>query len=139
MYFTDTVSRIGGISLQDIETQVENLHTRAFDPLDLGNDTTLDSLGMHKLRSGKEDHLYNPKTIHLLQQATWQKDYKLFKEYSREIDNEDRFMNLRSLLDFKFPKREFRFRRLSRLKALSNDSKPVRCLMVLFHRKHMRR
>ena len=65
MYFTDTVSRIGGISLQDIETQVENLHTRAFDPLDLGNDTTLDSLGMHKSRSGKEDHLYNPKTIHL--------------------------------------------------------------------------
>ena len=76
VYFTDTVSRIGGISLQDIETQVENLHTRAFDPLDLGNDTTLDSLGMHKSRSGKEDHLYNPKTIHLLQQATWQKDYK---------------------------------------------------------------
>ena len=105
VYFTDTVSRIGGISLQDIETQVENLHTRAFDPLDLGNDTTLDSLGMHKSRSGKEDHLYNPKTIHLLQQATWQKDYKLFKEYSREIDNEDRFMNLRSLLDFKFPKK----------------------------------
>ena len=105
VYFTDTVSRIGGISLQDIETQVEHLHTRAFDPLDLGNDTTLDSLGMHKSRSGKEDHLYNPKTIHLLQQATWQKDYKLFKEYSREIDNEDRFMNLRSLLDFKFPKK----------------------------------
>ena len=73
----------------------DSLHTRAFDPLDLGNDTTLDSLGMHKSRSGKEDHLYNPKTIHLLQQATWQKDYKLFKEYSREIDNEDRFMNLR--------------------------------------------
>ena len=62
VYFTDTVSRIGGISLQDIETQVENLHTRAFDPLDLGNDTTLDSLGMHKSRSGKEDHLYNPIT-----------------------------------------------------------------------------
>ncbi len=54
VYFTDTVSRIGGISLQDIETQVENLHTRAFDPLDLGNDTTLDSLGVHKKsRSGK--------------------------------------------------------------------------------------
>ena len=32
-------------------------------------------------------------------------DYKLFKEYSKEIDNEDRFMNLRSLLDFKLPKK----------------------------------
>ncbi len=104
-YFTDTVSRIGGITLDDIEKQVEKLHTKAFDPLELGHDTTLDSIGMHKARSGKEEHLYNPKTIHLLQQAAHSGDYKIFKEYSREIDNEDRFMNLRSLLDFRLPKK----------------------------------
>ena len=104
-YFTDTVSRIGGITLDDIEKQVEKLHTKAFDPLELGHDTTLDSIGMHKARSGKEEHLYNPKTIHLLQQAAHSGDYKIFKEYSREIDNEDRFMNLRSLLDFHLPKK----------------------------------
>ena len=104
-YFTDTVSRIGGITIKDIEKQVEELHTKAFDPLELGHDTTLDSVGMHKSRSGKEEHLYNPKTIHLLQQATKLGDYKLFKEYSKEIDNEDRFMNLRSLLGFRFPKK----------------------------------
>ncbi len=104
-YFTDTVSRIGGITLEDIENQVEQLHTRAFDPLGLGNDMTLDSVGLHKSRSGKEEHLYNPKTIHLLQQATRLGDYKIFKEYSKEIDNEDRFMNLRSLLGFSFPKK----------------------------------
>ena len=104
-YFTDTVSRIGGITLDDIEKQVEKLHTKAFDPLELGHDTTLDSTGMHKARSGKEEHLYNPKTIHLLQQAAHSGDYKIFKEYSREIDNEDRFMNLRSLLDFRLPKK----------------------------------
>ncbi|MCH5252100.1 MAG: glutamate synthase subunit alpha, partial [Lachnospiraceae bacterium] len=104
-YFTDTVSRIGGITIKDIEKQVEDLHTKAFDPLELGNDTTLESVGTHKARSGMEEHLYNPKTIHLLQQATKKGDYKLFKEYSKEIDNEDRFMNLRSLLDFQFPKK----------------------------------
>ena len=104
-YFTDTVSRIGGITLEDIEKQVEELHTKAFDPLELGNDSTLDSVGIHKSRSGKEEHLYNPKTIHLLQQATKLGAYKMFKEYSKEIDNEDRFMNLRSLLDFDFPKK----------------------------------
>lgn len=104
-YFTDTISRIGGITLEDIERQVEKLHTKAFDPLELGHDTTLDSIGMHKARSGKEEHLYNPKTIHLLQQAARSGDYKIFKEYSGEIDNEDRFMNLRSLLDFRLPKK----------------------------------
>lgn len=104
-YFTDTVSRIGGITLEDIENQVERLHTEAFDPLGLGNDTTLDSVGMHKARSGKEEHLYNPRTIHLLQQSTKLGDYKMFQEYSREIDNEERFMNLRSLLGFRFPKK----------------------------------
>ncbi len=104
-YFTDTISRIGGITIKDIEKQVEDLHTRAFDPLELENDTTLDSVGTHKARSGREEHLYNPKTIHLLQQSTQRGDYKLFKEYSKEIDNEERFMNLRSLLGFRFPKK----------------------------------
>ena len=104
-YFTDTVSRIGGITIKDIEKQVEDLHTAAFDPLGLDIDDTLESVGTHKARSGREEHLYNPKTIHLLQQATRKGDYGLFKEYSREIDKEDRFMNLRSLLDFRFPKK----------------------------------
>ena len=104
-YFTDTVSRIGGITLKDIEEQVEALHSKAFDPLELGVDTTLDSVGIHKSRSGREEHLYNPKTIHLLQQATQRGDNNLFKEYSKEIDREDSFMNLRSLLGFRFPKK----------------------------------
>ncbi len=104
-YFTDTVSRIGGITLKDIEKQVEQLHDSAFDPLDLGVEETLDSVGYHKSRGGMEDHLYNPKTIHLLQQATRTGNYEMFLEYSREIDREDRFVNLRSMLDFNFPKK----------------------------------
>ncbi len=69
-YFTGTVSRIEGIGLKDIQEDVESLHNKAFDPLGLPTDTTLDSLGAHKLRSGNEEHLYNPQTIHLLQLAT---------------------------------------------------------------------
>ena len=34
------------------------------------NDLTLESAGSHKYRSGKEQHLYNPQTIHTLQVAT---------------------------------------------------------------------
>lgn len=101
-YFTGTVSRIGGISLSDISKRTEVLHSSAFDPLGLDVEVKVDSMGSHKLRSGKEDHLYNPETIHLLQLATWNNDYETFKEYSNALTKEDKFMNLRSLLDFKF-------------------------------------
>ena len=104
-YFTGTVSRIGGLGIEDIQNQVEMLHDKAFDPLELGTDITLDSIGNHKSRSGKEEHLYNPKTIHLLQEATRTGNYQMFKEYSEEIDREDLYMNLRSLLTFNFPKK----------------------------------
>ena len=47
-YFTNTVSRIGGITLQDIENDVNELHSAAYDPLGLETDVTLDSKGRHK-------------------------------------------------------------------------------------------
>ena len=68
-YFTGTVSRVGGITLEDIEENVEKLHSEAFDPLGLPTDLTLDSVGAHKMRSQGEEHRYNPQTIHLLQQS----------------------------------------------------------------------
>ena len=104
-YFTNTVSRIGGISLKDIESDVNKLHSKAFDPLDLGVDYTLDSEGTHKFRSGKTEHLYNPKTIHLLQESTRTGNYDLFKEYTKEVDAEGQDVNLRGLMDFNYPKK----------------------------------
>ncbi len=104
-YFTGTVSRIGGIDIEDLEKQVEDLHDKAFDPLGLDTDITLDSLGRHKSRSGKEDHLYDPKTIHLLQLSTRLGSYELFKEYTSRIDKEDRYISLRNLMEFKYPKK----------------------------------
>ncbi|MDY4835002.1 glutamate synthase large subunit [Frisingicoccus sp.] len=102
-YFTNTVSRIGGIGLDDIAKEVNFLHAQAFDPLDLEVDLSLDSSGSHKFRSGKEEHLYNPNTIHLLQESTRLGDYNLFKEYSKAINDESRTMNLRGLMDFNYP------------------------------------
>ena len=66
----------------------------------------LTSLGEHKLRSGKlaEDHLYNPLTIHLLQQACWTGDYNKFKAYTDAVNAAGGdAMHLRSLLDFNYP------------------------------------
>ena len=100
-YFSGTVSRVGGITLEDIEKQVDARHSKAFDPLGLETDLTLDSLGKHKRRAGGEEHRYNPKTIHTLQQATWTGSYPLFKEYTAMIDQEESGY-LRSLMDFNY-------------------------------------
>ena len=104
-YFTNTISRIGGITLEDIQKDVDYLHSRAFDPLGLGTDSTLDSIGNHKMRSGQEEHLYNPQTIHLLQMAARTGDYSLFKQYTALINSETNTGNLRGLMDFKFPEK----------------------------------
>ena len=104
-YFRNTVCRVGGITLKDIEKQVDELHSMAFDPLGLGNDLTLDSPGHHKMRSGGEEHLYNPATIHLLQESTRRGDYEMFKQYTALVNDETSIKNLRGLMDFNFPKK----------------------------------
>ena len=81
---------------------VDVLHSTAFDPLGLDVDLTLESVGSHKERSGQEEHLYNPRTIHLLQQAAWTGNYEIFKEYSHVLNEEEQTINLRSLIDFNF-------------------------------------
>lgn len=101
-YFTDTVSRIGGITIKDIEKNVDTLHTAAFDPLGLSTTTELESRGSHKFRSGKEEHLYNPQTIHTLQMATRTNDNELYKQYSHMISEEMDPVNIRGLFDFKY-------------------------------------
>ena len=102
-YFTDTVSRVGGVTLKDIENDMDVLHSAAFDPLGLDVDLTLDSVGSHKSRSGQEEHLYNPLTIHLLQEATRKGDYSIFKQYTDTLDNEGKTYHLRNLMDFNYP------------------------------------
>lgn len=103
-YFTNTVSRIGGINLEDIAGDMDALHSAAFDPLGLGVDLTLDSIGRHKMRSQGEEHRYNPKTTHLLQESTKQGSYELFKQYTEMVDKEETGY-LRSLLDFRYPEK----------------------------------
>ena len=104
-YFTNTVSRIGGITLEDIAKDVDTLHSAAYDPLGLETDLTLDSKGRHKMRSGADAHLYNPATIHLLQESTKRGDYNLFKQYTDLVNSEERDANIRGLMDFNFPKK----------------------------------
>ena len=102
-YFTGTVSRVGGIGLEDIQADVEAAHNAAFDPLGLDINMELADGGAHKFRSGKEEHLFTPQTIHLFQKACFTGDYKAFKDFTRTVDNMGaEGMHLRSLLDFSY-------------------------------------
>lgn len=103
-YFTNTVSPVDGIGLKEINEGVEWRHNHAFDPLGLGVDTTLDSMGEHKLRNGDntESHMYDPKTVITLREATHLGSYEKFKEYSAMVDDERKPHTLRGLMDFVF-------------------------------------
>jgi len=104
-FFTGTVCRIGGIELSDIENTVEKLHNSAFDPLGLSTNDELASSGSHRYRSEKEEHLYNPQTIYLLQKSTKSGDYEIFKKYSKMISEEMGSMNIRGLFEFNYPEK----------------------------------
>lgn len=101
-YFPNTVSRIGGLSIEEVEKQYRYHHNHAFNDCKKDVLASLDSNGFHKERSGKEEHLYNPQTIYLLQKATRTGDYQLYKEYTRWI-TEETTVNIRSLFTFKKP------------------------------------
>lgn len=101
-YFTNAVSRVEGIGLDEINKGVSIRHARAYDPNGLDMPKALDSTGFNKLRSGddKEAHLYSPQTIIALQQATRNSDYNRFKEYSKMVNDEHKPVTLRGLLEF---------------------------------------
>jgi len=101
-YFSNTISRIGGLSIYDIEKEVLLRHDNAFDIRKSLLNSSLDNFGRDKLRMEGEKHLYNPETIHKLQVAVRSGDYKLYKEYSKAIVKAQEEINLRGLLDFNY-------------------------------------
>ena len=101
-YFPNTISRIGGLSIYDIEKEVLLRHDNAFDIRKSLLNSSLDNFGRDKLRMEGEKHLYNPETIHKLQVAVRSGDYKLYKEYSKAIVKAQEEINLRGLLDFNY-------------------------------------
>ena len=106
-YFTDTVSRIGGIGIEEIAQDYVARHSQAFDPLGLEVDLTLNSIGQHKSKSGGEKHLYNPQTIHMLQQSARRGDYEMFKKYTDMVNEEGAHINLRGHLNSSIRRRGF--------------------------------
>lgn len=99
-YFAMTPARIGGVGLEEIAKEAEMRHAAAFSALD--SEEELDSAGNYQYRRNGEYHIYNPETIDKLQRSTRSGDYKLFKEYSKLInENEKEHATLRSVMKFK--------------------------------------
>lgn len=100
-YFTGTATRIEGLSLEMLEEETVRRHKNAYDNTFFpGN---LEPGGIHYYRKNGDAHLYNPLTVHKLQRATRENDYKIFKEYSKLVDDQnERLITLRSLFQFDF-------------------------------------
>ena len=99
-YFTSTPSRLEGIGLEEIAEENRMRHESAWGP-DTPYADTLEIGGIFQCKEDGEAHLYNPETIYTLQRACREGNYRLFKDFSRKI-NEERVVTLRDLLEFKF-------------------------------------
>ena len=107
-YFTGTVSRLGGVGLDELATEVAMRHAtahptrpeeRAHRKLELG--------GEYQWRREGEIHLFNPETVFKLQHATRAKRYDIFKQYTQLVDDQSsRLATLRGLFELDLGSRE---------------------------------
>ena len=106
-YFTGTTTKLGGVGLEILHTEIEKRHRAAYPiegatkvhlPLEVG--------GEMKWRREGPPHLFNPETIFKLQHSTKQKRYDIFKEYTKAVDDQaERLMTIRGLFKFNTEKR----------------------------------
>ncbi|MBT3276201.1 MAG: glutamate synthase subunit alpha, partial [Spirochaetales bacterium] len=100
-YFNGTQSRIGGIGIATVERDTIERHREAFFPRE-GNLPAIESGGMLHHRKGSEQHLFSPEALTLLQKATREDDYVLFKQYTSTVnDLSKNLCTLRGLFKFK--------------------------------------
>jgi glutamate synthase (NADPH/NADH) large chain len=100
-YFTGAVSRIEGMSLDNIATEALAKHYLAFNKKSVPVNR-LPVGGIYQWKRKGEFHLFNPTTIHLLQYSTKMNDYATFKKYSKHVNDQgEKAATLRSLFEFK--------------------------------------
>lgn len=96
--FKGTVSRISGISFDELAKEVMIRHKAAFGASAEG----LESGGVYQWKRRGEKHLFNPETIHLLQKSTRLGDYNLYKKFAQKINEQSQDgLTLRGLFEFK--------------------------------------
>ncbi|MBY0480319.1 MAG: glutamate synthase large subunit [Chitinophagaceae bacterium] len=100
-YFTGATSRIEGMGLDEIARETLTKHLFAFSRKDIPVDR-LPVGGLYQWKRKGEFHLFNPQTIHLLQQSTKTNDFETFKKYSRLVNDQSvKACTIRSQFQFK--------------------------------------
>ncbi|MDL9947445.1 glutamate synthase large subunit [Gordonia sp. ABSL11-1] len=107
-FFTGLNSQLDGIGLDEIAADVARRHALAFSerPTERAH-RELEVGGEYQWRREGEYHLFNPDTVFKLQHSTRTGQYKVFKEYTKLVDDQSSKMaSLRGLFDFNFGDRD---------------------------------
>ncbi len=102
-YFGGTPSRLGGVGLSVLADEVAARHDMAFPLIATSRaHRRLDVGGEYQWRREGELHLFNPETVFLLQHATRQRRYEVYREYTQKIEAMNRQGGtLRGLFEFR--------------------------------------
>jgi glutamate synthase (NADPH/NADH) large chain len=96
--FRGTISRIEGLSFDDLAQEVLVRHKTAYKQ----DCSMLPVGGVYSWKRRGEKHLFSPDVIHLLQHAAKTKNSQVFKKYAEKINDQTRdAFTLRGLLEFK--------------------------------------
>ena len=117
-YFTNTVSRIGGIGINEVAVEALAHHRRAF-PTISGGLEELEWGGQYQWRRGGEFHLFNPDTVFRLQHSTRTGREEIFREYSKLVnDQAEHFATLRGLMTFKSDRKPIPIEKVEPVEAI---------------------
>ncbi|MFY8238770.1 MAG: glutamate synthase large subunit, partial [Ilumatobacteraceae bacterium] len=106
-FFTGTVSRLGGIGLDEIAQEVATRHATAHPSRpDLRSHRRIELGGEYQWRREGEYHLFNPDTVYRLQHSTRAGRYDLFKQYTTEVNDQSKHLaTLRGLFHLRTEER----------------------------------
>jgi len=100
-YFTGTASRVSGIGIDVIAEEVRRRHQDAFPTRPVGHGE-LDWGGEYQWRRDGEYHLFNPDTVFKLQHATRSGQARVFRDYTKLVDDQSRQLaTLRGLIELR--------------------------------------
>jgi glutamate synthase (NADPH/NADH) large chain len=96
--FKGTISRISGISFNELAEEVLIRHRAAYET----ESPILEQGGVYQWKRRGEKHLFNPETIHLLQKSTRLNDFGMYKKFASKINEQSKdALTLRGLFEFK--------------------------------------
>jgi len=100
-YFTGATSRIEGMGLDEIAKETLTKHFFAFSRKEIPVDR-LPVGGLYQWKRKGEFHLFNPQTIHLLQESTKTNSFETFKKYTKLVNDQSlKACTIRSQFQFK--------------------------------------